>query len=103
MADINSLEALLIERTTGKKPIGKVIAFEVYDEGVIILDARVEPVSVSRKDSDEGADATIAMKADDLDGLLNERVSGQSLLMTGRAKFKGNPTTVMKMRDLLVA
>jgi putative sterol carrier protein len=102
MADINSLEQLLIQRTNGKKPIGKTIAFDVKNEGVILLDARTEPVSISRADSDEGADATIAMVADDLDGLLNERVSGQTLLMTGRAKFKGNPTTVMKMRDLLV-
>jgi putative sterol carrier protein len=101
MADINSLEELLIQRTSGKKPIGKTIAFEVVNEGVIILNAK-DNVSISRADSDEGADATISMVADDLDGLLHERVSGQTLLMTGRAKFKGNPTTVMKMRDLLV-
>jgi putative sterol carrier protein len=100
MNDINSLEALLTQRITGKKPIGKTIAFDIKDEGILRIDGASDPVTLAR--SDAAADATITISADDLMGLLDGSVNGQSLMMTGRAKMKGNPMVAMKLRDLLL-
>lgn len=99
MIDINSLEAELIKRVTGKKPIGKVIAFAIKEEGTLRIDGKSDPVTVTR--SDEEADATITIGAADMMGLLDGSVNGQSLMMTGRAKMKGNPMVAMKLKDLL--
>jgi putative sterol carrier protein len=100
MNDINSLETLLTQRITGKKPIGKTIAFDIKGEGILRIDGASEPVTLAR--SDAAADATITISADDLQGLLDGTVNGQSLMMTGRAKMKGNPMVAMKLRDLLL-
>jgi putative sterol carrier protein len=99
MNNIDTLEAELIKRVTGKKSIGKVIAFAIKEEGTLRIDATSEPVTISRSDAD--ADATITIGADDMMGLLDGSVNGQSLMMTGRAKMKGNPMVAMKLKDLL--
>lgn len=100
MADINSLEQLLNERVAGKKAVGKTIAFRIKEEGTLRLNAVQDPVTVDR--SEEKADATLTISADDLQGLLDQTINGQTLMMTGRAKMEGNPTVVMKLRDLLL-
>ncbi len=100
MADINSLETLLAERVSGKKPIGKTIAFRIKDEGTLRINGKEEPVVIER--TEEKADATLTISADDLQGLLDQTINGQTLMMTGRAKMEGNPTVVMKLRDLLL-
>ena len=100
MADIDTLEAELTKRITGKKPIGKTIAFAIKEQGTLRIDGVSDPVSVARSEDD--ADATITISADDLEGLLNGTVNGQSLMMTGRAKMKGNPMVAMKLRELLL-
>lgn len=99
MADINSLEAELKKRTSGRAPVGKIIAFDLNGQGILVIDGKSDPVTVTQGDSP--ADATITISPDDLEGLLNGSVNGQSLMMTGRAKMKGNPMVAMKLRDLL--
>jgi putative sterol carrier protein len=99
MADIDTLEAELLKRVAGKKPIGKTIAFAIKEEGTLRIDGTSDPVTIAR--SDEDADATITISAADMMGLLDGSVNGQSLMMTGRAKMKGNPMVAMKLKDLL--
>jgi putative sterol carrier protein len=99
MTDINTLEEELGRRVLGKKPTGKTISFKLNEEGTLRLDARTDPVKIER--SEEPSDATITISPDDLQGLLDGSVNGQSLMMTGRAKMAGNPTVMMKLRDLL--
>ncbi len=101
MPDINSIEADLKARVVGRKAIGKVIAFDVKDEGTLYIDAREGEVQVLREELVK-PDVTMAMSAADLSGLLDGSVNGQSLMMTGRAKMSGNPAVLMKMRDLLM-
>ncbi len=96
--NIDTVEASFKEKVAGKKAIGKVIAFDIKDEGVLYIDAREEPVTVSREG--EKGDVTLTISADDVAGLLDGSVNGQSLMMTGRAKMAGNPAVLMKMRDL---
>ena len=63
--------------------------------------ARVcDPPTVSQTQG--AADATITISADDLKGLLDGTINGQSLMMTGRARMKGNPMVVMKLAELLM-
>lgn len=100
MADINSLEALLIERVSGKKAIGKTISFRVKEEGTLRINAKQDPVTIER--TEEKSDVTLTINADDLQGLLDQTINGQTLMMTGRAQMEGNPSVVMKLRDLLL-
>jgi putative sterol carrier protein len=100
MADINSIEADMKKRIEGKKAIGKVITFNIKDEGKLYLDARADPISITREEMK--GDVELGLSAADLAGLLDGSVNGQSLMMTGRAKMTGNPAVVMKLRDLLM-
>ncbi|MEQ1608955.1 MAG: SCP2 sterol-binding domain-containing protein [Hyphomonadaceae bacterium] len=99
MTDIESIEADIARRLVGRKPIGKTIAFDLQDKGFLLIDGVSTPPSVSQVRGQ--ADATITISADDLKGLLDGTINGQSLMMTGRAKMKGNPMVVMKLAELL--
>ena len=99
MTDIESIEADIARRLVGRKPIGKTIAFDLKDKGFLLIDGVSTPPSVSQVRGP--ADATITISADDLKGLLDGTINGQSLMMTGRAKMKGNPMVVMKLAELL--
>jgi putative sterol carrier protein len=100
MTDIAWLEGELKRRVEGKAPIGKTITFAIKEQGKLRIDGAANPVTIAR--SDAASDATITISADDLKGLLDGSVNGQSLMMTGRAKMDGNPMVAMKLRDLLV-
>lgn len=99
MTDIESIEADIARRLVGRKPIGKTIAFDLQDKGFLLIDGVSTHPSVSQVRGQ--ADATITISADDLKGLLDGTINGQSLMMTGRAKMKGNPMVVMKLAELL--
>jgi putative sterol carrier protein len=100
MANIDSIEEEMRKRLEGRAPVGKTISFKLKDEGTLRIDARAEPVTLSR--SDEASDAALIISADDMAGLLDGSINGQSLMMTGRAKMEGNPMIAMKLRDLLM-
>lgn len=100
MANIDTIEATLKKAVQGKGAVGKVIAFDVKGEGSLYIDACEAPVEIKREEVDSDVKITIA--ADDLAGLLDGSVNGQSLMMTGRAKFTGNPAILMRLRELLV-
>jgi putative sterol carrier protein len=99
MANVESIEAEIARRLSGKKPIGKTIAFDLTNDGFLLIDGVSAPPTVSQVRGQ--ADATITISAADLQGLLDGTVNGQSLMMTGRAKMKGNPMVVMKLAELL--
>jgi putative sterol carrier protein len=99
MSDLENNLSLLQQRAVGKKPFGKVVTFDLGAEGVITLDARGETIAVNQ-DPIPG-DVTIGLSAADLNGLLTGRLNAQSLMMTGRAKLKGNTMVAMKLGDVL--
>lgn len=100
MANIDTIEAEMQKRLEGRAPVGKTISFKLKGEGTLRIDATAAPVTLSR--SDEASDAALTISADDMAGLLDGSVNGQSLMMTGRAKMEGNPMIAMKLRDLLM-
>ncbi len=100
MTDVEAIEAEIARRLVGRKPIGKTVAFDMKDSGFLLIDGVSTPPTVSQVRGQ--ADATITISADDLKGLLDGSINGQSLMMTGRAKMKGNPMVVMKLAELLM-
>jgi putative sterol carrier protein len=101
MADINSIEDFIKGKIKDKHPLGKVIIIDLIGEGSLRLDASVSPVTVERDSENKKADLTMALTADHFDAMMNNQVQFQSLMMTGRAKLKGNPMIAMFMRMLL--
>ncbi len=99
MNTIDTLEVELNKRVAGKNAMGNVISFVIKEEGTLCIDATSDPITISRNDAD--ADATITISADDMMGLLDGSLNGQSLIMTGRASLKGNPMVAMKLKDFL--
>jgi putative sterol carrier protein len=99
MADQISLTEDLKQRVIGRAAIGHLIAFDLKEDGFIHIDATKEPVEVSNDRKD--ADVAIIIGPNDLAGLLDGSVNGQSLMMTGRAKMQGNPSVLMRLRDLI--
>jgi putative sterol carrier protein len=100
MADINEIEAALRARMEGRKPIGKTIKFDLKGDGFLFIDGVSNPPTIAQEDGK--ADATITISIDDLVGLVDGSLQGQSLMMTGRAKMSGNPMVAMKLGELLL-
>lgn len=100
MSDVDIIEAEIARRLVGRMAIGKTIAFDLKDNGFLLIDGVSTPPAVSQIRGE--ADATITISTDDLKGLLDGSINGQSLMMTGRAKMKGNPMVVMKLAELLM-
>lgn len=100
MADINEIEAALRARMEGRKPIGKTIKFDLKGYGFLFIDGVSNPPTIAQEDGK--ADATITISIDDLVGLVDGSLQGQSLMMTGRAKMSGNPMVAMKLGELLL-
>ncbi len=83
---------------------GMVIAYDLRDPGVrIVLDARKKPEPGNAYDvyvNDEAAPAPqveIAMDADTFDKLYRGEAQAMALMMTGKAKAKGDVTAAMHL------
>lgn len=61
---------------------------DLGDDGVVFIDARSTPNSVSNDGSD--ADVTLSISLDDYEQLLNGDLDGQMAFMTGRLKVDGD-------------
>ncbi|MGI9505032.1 MAG: SCP2 sterol-binding domain-containing protein [Geminicoccaceae bacterium] len=79
--------------------LGYKVKFNVDDEGMILVDGTVNPVTVDNEDAE--ADCIIALSAERLEQLINGDLSPTLAYTLGQIKVDGSLGVAMKLASLL--
>ncbi len=79
--------------------LGYKVKFDVDDEGMILVDGTVNPVTVDNEDAE--ADCTIALSAERLEQLISGDLSPTLAYTLGQIKVDGSLGVAMKLASLL--
>lgn len=97
-----SLETLtdnLRQRAKNNPPLGATVKIDLGDDGVIMINSREAPTTVSHEDGD--ADTTLILKLDTLKGIIEGTVDPNFAFMTGKLKVRGNMGVALKLNSIL--
>jgi putative sterol carrier protein len=78
--------------------LGATVKFACGDDGVIFIDGKATPPTVSNENVD--ADCTISLKLADLDALTKGELDPTTAFMMGKLKVQGNMGIAMKLQSL---
>lgn len=79
--------------------IRKTLKVDLGDDGVIYLDGRAQPNTISNEDAD--ADVTIRCSMKTFLGLLDGKVNAQMAFMMGKIKIDGDMGTALQFAKAL--
>jgi putative sterol carrier protein len=79
--------------------LGYKVKFDIEDEGAILIDGTVNPVTVDN--ADDEADCTISLNADRLEQLMDGSLSPTLAYTLGQIKVDGSLGVAMKLVSLL--
>ncbi|ACY15594.1 SCP2 sterol-binding domain-containing protein [Haliangium ochraceum] len=79
--------------------IDATLKFNLQDDGVIFIDGRSKPNTVSNEDKD--AECTITMELADLEAMLNGDLDPMSAFMGGKLSVDGDMGVAMKLQSLV--
>jgi putative sterol carrier protein len=95
---LQEVTAMLKEGASRRSAFGNTVKFST-DRGVIFIDGKQTPPSVSN--DDKAADCTLKMAFNDFVALISGELDGMSAYMTGKLKIEGDLGVAMKLRDIL--
>ena len=75
------------------------IAFDLGEDGTVLVDATVSPPTLSNEA--DGADCTIKVSAEDLEGMMDGTVNPMLAYTLGKLKVEGSMGVAMKVAALL--
>ncbi len=96
-----SLQAItdaMREKVGAASSLGATVKFNFGADGVIFVDAKSNPATVSNDDAD--ADCTISIKMDDFVALTKGDLDPTTAFMMGKLKVQGNMGIAMKLQSL---
>jgi len=79
--------------------LGASVKFNFGDDGLIFLDGKNVPNSVSNDDTD--ADCTISMSIDDFENMLAGDLDPTTAFMMGKLKVEGDMSVAMKLSSVM--
>lgn len=89
-----------IKRAIGEDcGLGAKLKLDFGKDGIILVDARQRPNSVSN--DDEPADCTLSMTLDTFQQLLAGRIDGRAAFLQGKLKVAGDMSVAMRVGPLL--
>ncbi len=97
-----SLEALtqgIEEKVNNNAALPAIIKFDFGDDGVITIDGKANPATVSNDDVD--ADCTIGVSMDDFKSIVDGSLNAQMAFMTGKLKIQGDMSIAMQLSQVL--
>ena len=79
--------------------LGATLKFDTGDTGVIFIDGRSQPNTVSNENRD--ADCTIGVALDDLEAMLAGDLAPTTAFMSGKLRVEGDMGVAMKLQSLM--
>ena len=79
--------------------LGAVLVFDCGNDGVIRIDGRAHPNTVTNDDGP--SDCRIRMRTADLVALITGRLDGTVAVLTGRMKIDGDLAVALRLRKLM--
>lgn len=79
--------------------LGATLKFDCGDDGVIVINGRVKPNTVSNDDGD--ADCTVGLTLSDLEAMLAGDLAPTTAFMTGKLRVEGDMGVAMKLQSLM--
>jgi putative sterol carrier protein len=89
---------MIIEKTVDVSDLNKKVKFNLTDEGIIHIDATVNPPAVANNDLD--ADVTFVLSTENFEGLIDGSLNPQMAFMTGQLKIEGDMALALKLADI---
>ncbi len=93
------IESRIRETAPQMRALNARVKFALGEDGVVFVDARQAPVTVSREDAD--ADCTIRISADNMRKLLDGKLDPMIAFTFGKLKVEGSMGLAMKLSSLL--
>jgi putative sterol carrier protein len=93
-----NLTAQITELVSEMDAVGFNLKFDLAGDGVIHVAAKEAPVVVSNTDGD--AETTLKLSADNLQQLLDKRLSPTTAFMFGKIKIDGDMSNVMSLTSI---
>lgn len=87
------------ERVGEDSGLGAVVKFNFGDDGVLTIDGKSTPNTVSNDDVD--ADTTVTMKLDDFKKMAAGELDPTTAFMMGKIKVSGDMTVAMKLSQVI--
>ncbi len=78
--------------------LGKTLKFDLGDDGVITIDGKSTPNTVSNENGE--ADCTVKLSSDNFGKLLEGKGNPMTMFMTGKIKVTGDMGVAMKLQSL---
>ena len=79
--------------------LGATLKFDMGDVGVIFIDGKSTPNSVSNENQD--ADCTVGLALDDLEAMLAGDLAPTTAFMSGKLRVEGDMGVAMKLQSLM--
>jgi putative sterol carrier protein len=79
--------------------LGATLKFDMGDAGVIFIDGKATPNTVSNENTD--ADCTVGLAMDDLEAMLAGDLAPTTAFMSGKLKVEGDMGVAMKLQSLM--
>lgn len=87
------------ERVGDDAGLGATLKFDTGDTGVIFIDGKSTPNTVSNEDTD--ADCTVGVTLEDLQAMLAGDLAPTTAFMSGKLKVEGDMGVAMKLQSLM--
>ncbi|MCA9656264.1 MAG: SCP2 sterol-binding domain-containing protein, partial [Myxococcales bacterium] len=87
------------ERMGNDSGLDAVLKFDLGDDGVIVLDGKSSPNTVSNEDGD--ADCTVGVALDDLVGMIKGDLDPMAAFSLGKLRIDGDMGVAMKLGGLM--
>ncbi len=98
MGDISALTDEVRSKVGANSGIGATVKFNLGSDGVIYVDGKSTPNSVSNED--KPADCTIKVSKEDYENLNAGKLDPTTAFMQGKIKVEGNMAVAMKLQPI---
>jgi putative sterol carrier protein len=99
MSSLSDITTKIREKMGQNSNLGAVLKFDLGDDGVIVLDGKSEPNTVSNDDVD--ADCTVGVALGDLKAMIAGDLDPMAAFSLGKLRIDGDMGVAMKLGSLM--
>lgn len=96
---LESVTTTIRERVGDDAGLGATLKFDVGDDGVVFIDGKSTPNTVSNDNKD--ADCTVGLALEDLRAMLAGDLAPTTAFMSGKLRVEGDMGVAMKLQSLM--